>query len=81
MTFQKILVALAGLFWPTGRELSRMSYLWRVPHDLDERTLFERIGEVPMTPLGDALRASLAARFPAAQPVTAAGAIAAATAR
>jgi hypothetical protein len=34
-----------------------------------------------MTPLGDALRASLAARFPAVQPRSPASAIAAATTR
>ncbi|MCA3225376.1 MAG: NAD-dependent epimerase/dehydratase family protein [Burkholderiales bacterium] len=75
------LLRAGGLVHPGWRARAQLSHLWRVPHDLDERTLFERIGEVPMTPLGDALRASLAARFPAARPTTAAGAIAAATAR
>jgi nucleoside-diphosphate-sugar epimerase len=63
----------AGLVVPLWRELARMSYLWRVPHELDGRALSVAIGAPPATPLDEALRASLlelghgTAGFPAAQ--------------
>jgi nucleoside-diphosphate-sugar epimerase len=43
------LVALAGVFWPTGRELWRLSYLWRVPHALDGHSLAQAVGPLPAT--------------------------------
>jgi hypothetical protein len=55
------LIRAAGLVWPMGRELAAMSYLWRVPHALDGSTLRVAVGELPHTPLHDALVASLRA--------------------
>lgn len=53
------LVALAGLFWPMGRELWRLSYLWRVPHALDDRALVKAVGRLPATPADIALLRAL----------------------
>lgn len=55
------LIRLAGWVWPMGRELSRMAYLWRVPHALDGSALEAAVGPLPSTPLVDALTASLQA--------------------
>ena len=41
------------------RELVEMEYLWRVPHALDGSDLQRQIGEVPTTPLVQALTQSL----------------------
>jgi hypothetical protein len=41
------------------RELSRMSYLWRVPHALDGQRLETLVGRLPGTPIETALRTSL----------------------
>lgn len=57
---------LAGVVWPMGRELARMSYLWRVPHRLDGRRLEAAVGPLPVTPVDDALLASVQALFPSA---------------
>lgn len=54
-------IRLAGWVWPMGRELSRMAYLWRVPHALDGSALEAAVGRQPSTPLVDALTASLQA--------------------
>ena len=53
------LLRLGGLFVPMLREISEMSYLWRVPHALDGRALEHAIGPATVTPLQDALRQSL----------------------
>lgn len=53
------LVALAGPFWPTGRELWRMSYLWRVPHALDGGALAQAVGPLPDTPVDVAIAQTL----------------------
>ena len=53
------LVALAGLVWPTGRELARMSYLWRVPHALDGSALAQAVGPLSTTPVDAALTQAL----------------------
>ncbi len=50
-----------GLVVPIWRELSRMSYLWRVPHALDGRKLATRCPQLANTPLIEALRESLVA--------------------
>ena len=49
-----------GLVVPLWRELAIMSYLWRVPHALDERRLASRCPSLTTTPLEIALTASLA---------------------
>jgi hypothetical protein len=43
------------------RELVEMEYLWRVPHALDGSDLQRQIGELPATPLVDALTQALRA--------------------
>jgi nucleoside-diphosphate-sugar epimerase len=53
------LIRSAGLFVPMLRELSRMSYLWRVPHALDGTALTLVAGPLPATPIVAALRQSL----------------------
>ena len=50
---------LAAPFWPMGRELVRMSYLWRVPHALDGSALQRAVGPLPTTPIDTALVESL----------------------
>jgi nucleoside-diphosphate-sugar epimerase len=45
---------------PTFRELTEMSYLWNVPHRIDGKKLASVIGEVPHTPIDDAMRQALA---------------------
>jgi hypothetical protein len=45
---------------PLMRELSEMRYLWHVPMRLDNSKLLAIIGEEPHTPIGKAVRASLA---------------------
>ena len=53
------LLRLGGAFVPMLREISEMSYLWRVPHELDGAALEQAIGPVTVTPLAEALRQSL----------------------
>ena len=53
------LLRMVGLVHPMLRELTRMSYLWRVPHALDGRELGRVIGTLPMTPPAQALRQAL----------------------
>ena len=59
------LIRMAAPFMPMWRELLVMRYLWERPHALDDTALRALIGAVPHTPLGQALRVTLAA---AAQP-------------
>ena len=53
------LIRLIGVAVPMWREVAEMSYLWRVPHALDGTALREAIGELPCTPLEEALADSL----------------------
>ena len=53
------LLRIGGVAVPLWRELSKMSYLWRVPHALDGRKLQARCPGLATTPLESALRASL----------------------
>jgi nucleoside-diphosphate-sugar epimerase len=53
-----------GLIKPTWRALAQMSYLWRLPHQLDDSALRARIGTLAATPLQDALAATLRDLFP-----------------
>jgi nucleoside-diphosphate-sugar epimerase len=50
-----------GQLLPLGRELSELEYLWRVPHRISGEKLEGAIGEIPHTPLPDAIAASLRA--------------------
>jgi nucleoside-diphosphate-sugar epimerase len=52
---------LAAPFWPMGRELLQMAYLWRVPHALDGQALQRAVGPLPGTAPRTALRESLQA--------------------
>lgn len=51
---------LGGLVVPMLRELSRMAYLWQVPHELDGRRLAALCGPMPTTAVDQALRSALA---------------------
>jgi nucleoside-diphosphate-sugar epimerase len=50
-----------GQLFAMGRELSELEYLWRVPHRISGDKLKAAIGEVPHTPLPQAIAASLRA--------------------
>ena len=50
-----------GQLLALGRELSELEYLWRVPHRISGDKLKAAIGEVPHTPLPEAIAASLRA--------------------
>ena len=50
-----------GVVYPLWRELARMSYLWRAPHQLDGAALRSLVGEQPSTPLSVALQDALVA--------------------
>ena len=50
-----------GQLLAMGRELSELEYLWRVPHRISGDKLKAAIGEIPHTPLPDAIAASLRA--------------------
>ncbi len=52
---------LMGFAVPVFRELSEISYLWSAPHAIDGAALASVIGEIPHTPLDQAVTASLAA--------------------
>ena len=56
-----LLLGLAGLFQETPRELYRMRYLWETPVRLANHKLVAFLGEEPHTPLGEAVRTTLAA--------------------
>lgn len=51
---------LGGVAVPMLRELSRMAYLWQVPHAIDGSRLEARIGPMASTPVELALQAALA---------------------
>jgi nucleoside-diphosphate-sugar epimerase len=50
-----------GQLLAMGRELSELEYLWRVPHRISGHKLKAAIGDVPHTPLPEAIAASLRA--------------------
>jgi len=50
-----------GQLLAMGRELSELEYLWRVPHRISGDKLKAAIGDVPHTPLPQAIAASLRA--------------------
>jgi nucleoside-diphosphate-sugar epimerase len=55
------LLKLIGFAVPVFRELNEISYLWSVPHAIDGAALEAVIGELPHTPLDQAVAAALAA--------------------
>lgn len=55
------LFRVGGLVVPMWREIARMNYLWKVPHELDDTRLQQTFGPLPQTPLHVALRESLQA--------------------
>jgi nucleoside-diphosphate-sugar epimerase len=55
------LIKTVGQMLPIGRELAELEYLWRVPHKVSGEKLKAAIGNVPHTPLPDAIAASLRA--------------------
>lgn len=54
------LLRAGGIFMPMLRELSVMSYLWRMPHQLDGTKLRDLLGDVLTTTPVDAIRRSVA---------------------
>ncbi|MBN8935109.1 MAG: NmrA family NAD(P)-binding protein [Rhizobiales bacterium] len=50
-----------GQLMALSRELSELEYLWRVPHRISGEKLAALLGDVPHTPLPDAIAASLRA--------------------
>jgi len=52
---------LMGIVVPVFRELSDISYLWTTPHAINGARLAEVIGDLPHTPLDQAISASLTA--------------------
>ena len=55
------LIRAGGLVVPMWRELAEMRYLWSRPHALDDTRLRALVGELPATPLTQALASSLRA--------------------
>jgi nucleoside-diphosphate-sugar epimerase len=55
------LLKVMGLVAPVFRELTDISYLWSTPHAIDGAGLADIIGDIPCTPLDQAITASLAA--------------------
>jgi len=55
------MIKTVGQLLAMGRELSELEYLWRVPHRIAGDKLKAAIGEVPHTPLPQAIAASLRA--------------------
>jgi nucleoside-diphosphate-sugar epimerase len=55
------LLKLMGFAVPVFRELSEISYLWSVPHAIDGAALASVIGDIPHTPLDQAVAAALGA--------------------
>lgn len=60
---------LAGLFWPMGRKLVEMSYLWSKPHHLDGAAFDRLLPEFRPTPLTGAIAASIEHKVHPDQPV------------
>jgi nucleoside-diphosphate-sugar epimerase len=54
------LLKVLGIVAPVFRELCDISYLWSTPHAIDGARLAEVIGDIPHTPLDQAVTASLA---------------------
>jgi len=48
-----------GQLTALGRELAELEYLWRVPHRVSGEKLKAAIGDIPHTPLPDAIAAAL----------------------
>jgi nucleoside-diphosphate-sugar epimerase len=55
------LLRIMGVAVPVFYELADISYLWNVPHAIDGTRLTATIGELPHTPLDQAIAAALAA--------------------
>jgi nucleoside-diphosphate-sugar epimerase len=60
LPFPWLLVQAAAPFVPLFRELAELRYLWREPLHLSNDHLVRVLGREPLTPLGDAVRATLA---------------------
>lgn len=54
------LLPLAAPFWPLAREIREMRYLWREPLRMSNEGLMAFLGAEPHTPLGEAVRETLA---------------------
>jgi len=58
------LLRIGGALVPMWRELAEMRYLWDVPHRLDGTRLRALVGDLPQTPLQQAVEAALDELFP-----------------
>ncbi len=56
--FSYLPIRLAAPFWPLGRHLAEMRYLWAMPHRLDRETFAELLPNFTETPLEQALLAA-----------------------
>jgi nucleoside-diphosphate-sugar epimerase len=54
------LLRAGGLVVPMWREIAEMAYLWRLQHALDGARLRALVGELPVTPIDEAIRRALA---------------------
>ncbi|MGM0585655.1 MAG: NAD(P)H-binding protein [Pseudomonadota bacterium] len=61
-------VRLMAPFWPMGREVLEMRYLWDTPHRIDGAELREVLPDPRLTPLDEAVRAAVAPRLKAPEP-------------
>ncbi len=55
------MLKLMGIVVPVFRELSEIGYLWTTPHAIDGARLAEIVGDIPHTPLDQAIAAALTA--------------------
>lgn len=53
------LLRAGGIVMPMWREIAEMAYLWQLPHALDGSRLRQTVGELPGTPIDDALGRAL----------------------
>jgi nucleoside-diphosphate-sugar epimerase len=58
-SFPWLTIQLMSPFVAHWRELSELAYLWKVPHRISGEKLKAAIGEVPKTPLAEAIRDAL----------------------
>lgn len=59
-TFPWLALRLAAPFWPLGRELLEMRYLWDTPHRIDGAALADALPDFVPTPLDEAMPKALA---------------------
>ena len=58
-SFPWLAITLMSPLVASWRELSELSYLWRIPHRIRGEALRGAVGELPRTPFSQAIRAAL----------------------